>query len=221
MKKWLSENRHALWALCLPLYLVCFFLTEKLVPEDSQVWDPTIPADYDIPFVPQFIIFYCAWYVGLFAVGLWLMFKDGRGFRRFMIFIFSTFMLSLIFCLLVPNGIELREPITGTDIFSRAVVLLRQIDTPTNVFPSMHVIGSVGIVLGVFYTDTIKSAWLKAASVIVAVGICASTVFLRQHALLDIAGGLAFALAGWVFVYLLPDLRAKRKNTSEKSLKSE
>ena len=216
MKKWLSENRHVLWALGAPVYLICFFLTEKLVPEGSQVWDPTIPADYSVPFVPQFIIFYCAWYVGLFAVGLWLMLRDGRGFKRFMMFIMLTFMASLLFCLLVPNGIDLRQPITGTDIFSRAVEYLRHIDTPTNVFPSMHVIGAVGIVLGVFYTDTIRSAWLKGASVIVSVGICASTVLLRQHALLDIAGGLAFALVGWVFVYLLPDLRAKRNRKVEK-----
>lgn len=216
MKKWLASNRHILWALCMPVYILCFFITEKLVPEGTQVWDPSIPADYNIPFVPQFIIFYCAWYVCLFAVGLWLMFKDGRGFSRYMIFILSSFMASLLFCLIVPNGIDLRQPVEGTDIFSRAVVFLRQIDTPTNVFPSMHVIGSVGYVLGVFYTDTIKSVWIRALSVLVAVGICASTVFLRQHALLDIVGGLGFAFVAWVFVYLIPDLRARRRVMQKK-----
>ena len=63
----------------------------------------------------------------------------------------------------------------------------------------MHVAGALGAAAAVFRTDGLKK--YRAASVITAVLICASTVFIKQHSLLDVFGGIAVWLISYIAVY--------------------
>ena len=79
------------------------------------------------------------------------------------------------------------------------VGLIYSADTNTNVFPSMHVAGALGAAEAFFRTDGLKK--YRAVSVITAVLICASTVFIKQHSLLDVFGGIAVWLISHITVY--------------------
>lgn len=188
------DLRYALW---LPFYLLAFLLLERI--PGRTYWATQLPVDGLIPFCDWFVIPYCLWYPLLFGVGLWLWVSNTDAFRRYMRFLACTFFLSeLIWCFL-PSVQELRVTPGGT-FLSRIVAGLYAIDTPTNVFPSVHVVGAIGAALAV--SDGGGAHPLLRRSVhVLAFLICLSTVCVKQHSLMDVAGGLALSFLAAIPVY--------------------
>ena len=152
MPGWMRELRYALWV---PVYLICFFLLERLITDGY--WATQLPLDRLIPFCPVFVVFYCLWYPLLVAVGLYLLAADRAGFRRYMAFLAASFFLSLLIWFLLPSGQDLRPDLTGrTDLFSRWIAALYTVDTNTNVFPSVHVVGSIGAAWAVWDCPSLR-----------------------------------------------------------------
>lgn len=202
MKHILRKYKHIVWALYLPVYFISFYLLEKWTP--GSFWETSLPIDGKIPFIEQFVLFYISWYPNLILTGFFLLIKDPEGFKRYMWSIMIGFSFSLLFCLLVPNCQELRpQQITDRNIFAKLVGCLYQIDTNTNVLPSMHVIGVTFQVFAVFRTKAIKSVWIRVVSVVLAVLTVLSTLFIKQHAVLDVAAGLIVSGIVYVIVYVL------------------
>ena len=195
---WLRELRYALW---LPVYLLSFFLLERLITD--SYWATQLPLDDLIPFCPPFVVFYCLWYPLLAAVGLYLLAADRPGFRRYMAFLASTFFLSLLIWVLLPSGQDLRLDLTGrTDFISRWIAALYAVDTNTNVFPSVHVVGSIGAAWAVWdCADLRRRRWPGPAATVLAFFICLSTLLIKQHTVLDVACGAALATAVGAVVY--------------------
>lgn len=190
------ELRYALW---LPFYLLGFLLLEQL---SNRAWCPTqLPPDRLIPFCEWFVIPYCLWYPLLAAVGVWLWLRRPAAFRRYMAFLAVSFLLSEGIWYLLPSIQNLRPvPLPRNNLLTAVVAGLYRIDTPTNVFPSVHVVGAVGAALAVRDGTGGRSALGYAAGVL-AVLICLSTVFIKQHALADVAGGLVLSLLVGVPIY--------------------
>ena len=186
------ELKYAMW---LPVYLLFFFAIERMVV--TGYWSTQTRLDGYIPFCEWFVIPYCLWYPLLVAVGLWLLWKDREGFRRYMRFLALTFFLSELIWLLVPNGQDLRPVVMPRDNpLTRLVAGLYAIDTNTNVFPSVHVVGAVAAAWAVKKTPSLRNhAFLRQAVSVLAVLICLSTLFIKQHAVLDVVSGLGLALA--------------------------
>ena len=205
---YLRELRYALWV---PVYLICFFLLERLITDGY--WATQLPLDRLIPFCPVFVVFYCLWYPLLVAVGLYLLAADRAGFRRYMAFLAASFFLSLLIWFLLPSGQDLRPDLTGrTDLFSRWIAALYTVDTNTNVFPSVHVVGSIGAAWAVWDCPSLRRRrWPGVAATALAVLICLSTVLIKQHSLLDAAGGAALAAAVGAAVYHRQLVRVRRR----------
>ena len=209
IRTFVKENPHVWLALLLPVYLALFFLVEWYVSPDKPYWSSYVPLDDKIPFLEGFVLPYCMWYPFLVAVGLYLMIKDGAGFRKYMAFIFIGFCSALVFCVLVPNGQDLRpDPVPRKNIFTWILSRIYAADTNTNVFPSMHVIGSIGGVIAVYRCKGLRK--FRIPSAVLAFFISISTVFVKQHSVLDIGGGILWCIPLWFFIYRLPDLRAAR-----------
>lgn len=192
------ELRYALW---LPVYLLSFFLLERLPA--PHYWSTQLSVDARIPFCEWFVIPYCLWYPLLVAVGLYLLLRDRPAFRRYMAFLALTFFTSELIWLLVPNGQDLRPAVMPRDnALTALVAALYCIDTNTNVFPSVHVVGAIGAFLAVRDSSTLRrrKALCHGTAVLAAL-ICLSTVFIKQHAVLDVLGGLALSLLAAVPVY--------------------
>ena len=82
------------------------------------------------------------------------------------------------------------------------VAALYATDTPTNVFPSIHVFNSIGVHLAVRNCERLrKQWWIRIGSGILCVSIICSTVFLKQHSILDVFGGIALGIVMNYFVY--------------------
>lgn len=180
-------------------YVIAFFAVEKLTPTEGY-WVTDTALDARIPFVPQFIFFYVMWYPLFAAVGIPTILSDAPAFRRWMYYNMLTLTASLVFYLIVPNGQGLRPADMQVTGFS--TWLLSRIwaaDTPTNVFPSMHIIGCIGDIAAVFDSRIFRGwRWVIVA---LALLCAASTMFVKQHAILDAAGAAAFAVPAFFLFY--------------------
>lgn len=201
IKEYIKANKKVLpYFLFLPGYLLAFFLLETFISGNGNYWSSHIFLDDYIPFLEGFVIFYCLWYPFLIVPGLYLFFKDISEFKKYIWYLICAFAICFAVYILVPNGQDLRpEVFERNNIFTDIVGLIYSADTNTNVFPSMHVAGALGAAAAFFRTDGLKK--YRAASVITAVLICASTVFIKQHSLLDVFGGIAVWLISYIAVY--------------------
>ena len=203
MKKfrlYLRKNPHLWYILFLPAFLICFFALEKFVDSDRVIWWVSSPLDGRIPFLEGFVLAYYLWYPLLALTGFLLLWKDVPNFKKYMQFLIFGFGAALLFCLLIPNGQDLRPGSFARDnVFTRLVGLMYSVDTNTNVFPSMHVIGSVAAAAAVCRSGKLKP--LRPLWLVVAVAISLSTVFIKQHSVLDIFGGILFCLPIYLLLY--------------------
>lgn len=188
-----------LYAIYVPIYIGAFFLVEKLVPETADYWVSYIFLDDYIPFREEFIIFYYLWYPALVAIGVFLLLKDEYEYKRYMISIMITFTFTLIFCLLVPNGQDLRPDVFPREnFFTDIVAAIYAADTNTNVMPSVHAIGAFLGMISTHRTKQIRSrAWIFAMDVLW-LAIALSTCFVKQHSILDIFGSVAVCLVVYI-----------------------
>ncbi len=205
------ENRHWFWALYLPLYLAAFFWVEKLVPSSAPYWVSYWPAvDDAIPFCAPFVLAYYLWLPFMVLPGFYFALRWPDCFRRYMKFIALGFSLCLVFFVLFPNGQDLRPASFPEDtLFTRMVGLLYSVDTNTNVLPSVHALGSVLVAFAAYDCPACKP-FLRIAAILAALLICASTLFIKQHSILDIFAGILLAVPLYWFVYVLPRRKKAR-----------
>jgi len=217
MKKiliWLRQNRHVWWSLCLPYILFMFFLPEHIVTADY--WVSFISIDNLIPFIAPFVLFYCLWFPMLFFTGLWLLLKDADGFKKYMLYMTFAYTVSAAIFILFPNGQDLRPASFETrNIFTVIVGYLYSADTNTNVLPSMHVVGCFGITAALYDTKTIRRKWVRPLIMVIAVLVVSSTVFIKQHSVLDIAAGLVYSALLYALVYMIIGNGRKRREVRQ------
>ena len=197
-------GREVWYLLYLPIYLLLFVLVEQLVTDNY--WVSWCTLDDQIPFVRQFVLIYVMWYPLMLGTTLYLLFKDRRAFVRYARSVVLGLTACMLIFLLLPSGQELRPAeVPGNDLTAWMVRAIYAADTNTNVFPSMHVVGTLAAVIGIFDS---RSASLGAKWGVAALGVLinASTVLIKQHSVLDIFAGIALYALVYLAVYRLPEL---------------
>lgn len=213
IKHFFKTHPHAWWGAFLPVYLVIFFTIEHFITDNY--WATQTAIDNYIPFCEYFAIFYVTWSPILAAVGVYLIIKDGEGFRRYMWTLMFTFLVSTLICILIPNGQDLRPAVMAHDnIFTKAVLYTYSIDTNTNVLPSVHVLGVMAAVFAIWHTPGMKTTIWRIASLLWAVLVIASTLLIKQHAFIDIIAAFVVGALGYLVVYVFIGRRRDRKNTT-------
>ena len=138
------------------------------------------------------------------VLGLYLIFKDPEGFRRYMWSLIFTFMTSTLFCILVPNGQDLRPAVVeGGDFFAWLVRMTYAADTNTNVFPSVHVVGVMSALFAVYHTPGLKKWGWRLGATLLGIVIIAATLLVKQHAVIDILAGLVLSAIDYVLIYVI------------------
>ncbi len=195
-----TDFSHAFYVLVLPIYLISFFITEAIVTDNY--WVSYMSIDDKIPFLEGFLIPYYIWYPFMGVMGVYLLFCDGKAFKKFMSFIGISFMTAIVFFLIFPNGQNLRPEIFERDnIFTRAIAGLYIADTNTNVLPSLHVVGSFAVPFAAQNCKKLNKPWLIIILYAIAILISLSTVFIKQHSLLDVIVAVPYSVAFYFLVY--------------------
>ena len=199
MTEILKKYKHALLALYIFIYLPLFFLLEKTIVEFTSL---NTPVDNAIPFIDIFILPYFAWFFYVVAFCAYFILVSQREFVKLMTALIIGMSSYLIICYIFPNGLtDFRPESLSDSIFSTMASGLYAVDTSTNVFPSIHVYNSIIVHIAVHLTDKIKHKWIKNSSLILCILICLSTIFLKQHALIDVFGGIVMAVIVYKIVY--------------------
>jgi membrane-associated phospholipid phosphatase len=82
---------------------------------------------------------------------------------------------------------------------------LYEVDTPTNVTPSIHVYNSLGVMIAVWKTDAklVRSKVSRISMTVLGFLIILSTMFLKQHSFSDVIIATGLALFSYILVYRL------------------
>lgn len=198
-------------------YLTWFCYLERTVTKHYHVIHMAV--DDRIPFCEVFIIPYYLWFLYVSAVVLFLFFKNKPDYWRACVFLFTGMTLFLVISTLWPNGHHLRPYIMPRDnIFTRMVAVLWRTDTPTNLWPSIHVYNSIGAHVALCHCSLGKKRWLRNSSLTLCISIILSTMFLKQHSLFDVLTGIGLASAMYVLVYrhdLLANMRGALRSRDD------
>lgn len=158
-----------------------------------------------IPFCEYFIVPYILWffYVAFGVLYLGLAVRDRSHYWSLATSLCIGMTLFLIVSLVYPNGHSLRPLYMRHDnIFTDMVKILYRIDTSTNVLPSIHVFNSVAVHIALASCPSFKKhQWAVHASFILCVLIIASTMFLKQHTVIDVITALALNVGCYCLVY--------------------
>lgn len=196
--------RHLWLLLFWPVYGILFAMLESNV--FHQVYTPVQCAlDDRIPFCEWFLIPYLFWFLFLFGMHVYLLLFDIPAFRRFMRFVCLTYGATLVIYLLYPTCQELRPGEFARDnALTRLTAWFYAFDTSTNVCPSLHVVGSLAVALAALDTPRFRTPLWQIFFLGTTLLICLSTLFLKQHSVVDVFWGLALSILAALAVYVLP-----------------
>ena len=181
------------------VYLVWFFWLDLTITAPKYIIHS--PIDDFIPFNEWFIFPYCSWFLLLAAVTALLWWNDTESYDKLCLMMFSGMTFCLILYMVLPNGLNIRptaEAVGRDNIAMQIMQLLWKADASVNVCPSIHCQSSGCMALAFSQSRLAKGRpGLKVLAWVWAALICASTVFTKQHSILDVVCGLAL-VAVWV-----------------------
>ncbi len=151
------------------------------------------PIDRAIPVVPVFAVPYVSLdYYVYFSLVVFLLLRQ-RTFQSTAIAMLIAWAASY-FVYLVAQTYVARPPLTGTDPLTQMIRDVYASDAPYNAFPSLHV--SISTLMAIHWWRFDRRAGVVAA--LWTALIVPSTLFVHQHYLADVAGGLLVAAgAAW------------------------
>ena len=191
------EFRHVKLLLYWPVYGLLFLFVEQFY-QPGAYYSMHCALDDLIPFNELFLIPYLFWFVFLIGMLAYTFFYDPDCFTRMMKFIILTYSAALLVYLLFPNCQHLRPAGFERDnILTRFMAWFYRFDTDTNVCPSIHVIGSLAVMFAAWNTPAFRSKGWKRAFTLVAALISVSTVFVKQHSVLDVLAALPLCAAAY------------------------
>ncbi|MBR4514234.1 MAG: phosphatase PAP2 family protein [Lachnospiraceae bacterium] len=199
---------HGLIFIYLLFYFPSFFLIERIVTSDYYIIHCGL--DDKIPFCEYFVVPYLLWFPFMFAVLIYEFLNSRKEFEKMCICLMIGMTLFIIVSLVWHNGVDLRNQIVHRDnIFSAMVDMLHDADTPTNVFPSIHVYNTIVCLIAVLTAEGLKGKkWTKLGAFVLSVLIILSTLFLKQHSVIDAVAGAVLAAIICPIVYSNKILRA-------------
>lgn len=202
------------WVFCYAfLYMPWFLYLEKHVTSGYYVIHS--PLDDKIPFIEFFIIPYLLWFAFIAGVFLYFFFTDTEGFYKLAKISIVGMTIFLIISTLIPNGVALRPIIFERDnIFVNMVKVLYRTDTPTNVFPSLHVFNTLAACIALNRNERFKRHKIVCMSThMLAALIILATMFLKQHSVIDVMAAFLMAYILYQIVYATQEQKEKKTVT--------
>jgi membrane-associated phospholipid phosphatase len=184
-------------------HFACFYMPHFLV-DDARRVDLSLPIDEAIPFLPVFICFYVAAYIQWFASYIYHCCADRdlctRLFRAEVGLKLSSALIFIIFPTVMVR------PELGSSFFDSLVSIIYFLDKPINLFPSLHCAASWLCFRSACALGGASRKYIL-FQLFFTVLVCASTVFIKQHLIIDIPAGIILAELLWQITRFLPSER--------------
>ncbi|OAB26774.1 serine/threonine protein phosphatase [Paenibacillus macquariensis subsp. defensor] len=210
MKAKMAEYKPLLWMLMIPVLNICYGILNH---GGSNVNSMMTELDAQIPFVPAFIIPYLLWYPFMITMLITFCIKNRTVYYRTLLTLCLGLIVSYIFFYVYQTSI-VRPQVTGHGLLNWLVQLIYRTDGPYNCFPSIHVLSSYLMLKGMADCRN----WHLLSLVLVRItswSIILSTLLVKQHVILDIAGGIILAEMLYYAVRKWMTSQAKSNSASE------
>jgi membrane-associated phospholipid phosphatase len=182
------------------LALVPFYIFIPVLFPPSVRYVPAIALDGRLPLVPVWSLVYGALYAFLILLPVFVV-RGEQHIRRTVHAYLLIWITAYVFFVIYPTAAPRPASVTGTGFAVWGLRALYGADPPYNCFPSLHV------------AHSFVSAWtchrvhrgLAHCATLVAALVALSTLFTKQHYVLDVVAGVMLAaIAWWVFLRKLP-----------------
>jgi membrane-associated phospholipid phosphatase len=194
LSRWVAPEgrlrRRRLFAVLLATYAI-FAVTYSVVNAHSigrpahALW---LPGERAIPFIPEFEFLYAlAYFVPLVAV---FRLPDARAFARLLLAMGVT--LTVAYATYIAFPVYLERPPLEVRSLATFLLWLEYHDPSYNHFPSLHVATA-----WLFYFACRPAMRRSHLFLALLVGIATSTLFVKQHYLVDVVYGVALAWLAW------------------------
>ena len=189
MAQFIKKYKHGLIILVYAIVYLMFFGYLEHRPVRGFHAIDTVFDDY-IPFCEYFIVPYLLWFPYQVVTVLYFIFKN-KNKKEYYQLVFNMMMGMTIFLIVsyvYPN-----------------VLHLRPLEFPReNVFtlPSIHVFNSLAIHMSLTNCEALRDKKvIRYGSLVLTLLIIMSTMFLKQHSVIDVCCGATLALFGYLFFY--------------------
>lgn len=193
-KAWVSYLLACSGLLLIPLVGLIYI---HLNQDNGTAYSLMTDLDRQIPFIQGFVVPYLSWYLFLAVGFLYLAYQDRSNYFQTLV----EFVIGLLLCYSVYAIYQTTVPrpdIEGSDWLLRTVQWVYRSDEPFNCFPSTHVLTAYLMMRAYIRSKRIAKPYtILVASM--AVLIIVSTLFVKQHVLMDIVGAVLVA-EGVVYV---------------------
>lgn len=211
LKSTARDNKQLLYLLWfLPLEAM-YFISQRL-PLDHTVID--LAFDRDIPFIAAFIIPYVIWYLYVPGLMVYMYFKERPAYVKQCIALFFGMAVCVVSFVVFPTALpaDFRPQNLGGGVFDFICKIIYANDMPYNVCPSLHCYEAVCIHIMTFYGTHLKKRYVsRIVSAVLVVLVCLSTVYTKQHSVVDAVVGILLAAAVCAVVLI----KGRGKQTEE------
>jgi membrane-associated phospholipid phosphatase len=184
-------RRRLLWLVIILVAVLLYFPINQFMHGGVQL---SLPIDQNIPLYPPAVVPYLLGSLLFVAFPIWAaIYVKPKEFEAFTVSILTATVISYLAYLIFPTFVT-RPEVTSNDFFSRVIALLYQTDRSYNAAPSGHTFYTL---LSCLYL----SRWqpkLKIVWAVIAALIILSTLFTRQHYILDVVCGLVLAVLAYI-----------------------
>ena len=186
MKNFVKDNKNRIIILVFVFIFQSFiYFISKFFQHDPIYLNNVI--DSKITFIPYFVVFYFIWYFLLILVPLLILKYDKKVFDRYMVVSIIYSIIEGMIFILFPTTMD-REPLVIDSVFTWLINIIYKLDTPVcNLFPSAHCAFSILFIISILDVKEIKNNY-KVLIIVTSVLIILSTVFIKQHVVIDIFG---------------------------------
>ncbi len=206
MIKLIKENKDVLIKVLL-LYLLqasVYFLTKFTPVKDHFIGNA---IDHKIPFIACFGLIYVSWFFAIIIVPLVLNKYKKSELKKHYLNVFIAILICAMFYLFYPTTSDIRPAVHIKGLFTLTCYLVYFFDGPmANLFPSMHCLMCFYYIYYVLFNKEIDKRW-RIGIFIWAVLIIFSTLFAKQHVVIDVAGAFIFS----AIIYTITSLVFRKK----------
>lgn len=222
LKPFIKKYWHAVMLIYFLIYMPWFGWLNTYTPTRANPFEMNSTLDAIIPFNELFVIPYFLWFLFIAGGYVFLFFNNRSDFLKMCSFLYIGMTTCLIIYMVFPNFQTLRidySTLGRENFLIDAIKFLQAGDTPYNVFPSIHCLNSIGMNIALAKNEWCKKhPWVIVGVTLLCISICLSTVYVKQHSILDAFGAVVLAIPLYFISYSIPWKRliAKLHNKKER-----
>ena len=178
------------------VFILCFWGAGEAAFARSFIFDQAFPFESRIPFLPVWVLIYNSlWILGTLV---FLQRPSPSDLRPVLWTILFQIGIAVPIFVLFPTGQSFPRGELPTGWLGNFYRYTDLVNMQRNAFPSLHV--TLALTFAAAATPKCRPLWIKATLWLWSIAICCSTVFIHEHHLADVAGGIALS---WVGVYFI------------------